>query len=137
MGGKGSGRKPYPMAKFTKKMGGEITQLVAQGNYFETACHAVGVSARTGRQWLLDGARGKSPALKAFASAIKRAEAKAEASAVNGIRYHGRKTWQALAWYLERKHPKRWAKRDVKIEPVGKTKEGEPIFKFVLGDGDG
>ena len=136
MGGKGSGRKPYPQAKFTKKLAKEIVDLIAQGNYFETACHAVGLSSRNGRRWLLAGARGETRALSDFASAVKKAEAKAEASAVNGIRYHGRKTWQSLAWYLERKHPKRWAKRDVKIEPVGKTKDGEPIFKFVLSDGD-
>ena len=136
MGGKGSGRKPYPMRKFNTKVAKEMVELIGQGNYFETAANACGVSAQAARVWLLEGARQKSGKLHQFTCAVKKAEAKAESAAVNGIRYHGRRTWQALAWYLERKHPKRWAKRDVRIQPVGRTKDGEPVFKFVLGEGE-
>jgi len=136
MGGPGSGRRGWPNAKFTPELAKEITQLIAKGNYLETAAAACGVSVAAVRTWIRDGRRAKSGPKRNFAIAYKRAEAKAESEAVNGIRYHGRKTWQALAWYLERRHPNRWARREVKIEPAGKSKDGEPVFRFVLGDGD-
>ncbi len=44
----------------------------------------------------------------AFSNAVKKAEADAIARAVATIIIAGRKTWQAHAWWLERKWPEDW-----------------------------
>jgi transposase len=50
-----------------------------------------------------------------FATAIKRAEAEAEAAVHSNILRHMDKQWTAAAWMLERRWPERWAKREVVI----------------------
>lgn len=47
-----------------------------------------------------------------FAVAVKEAEGRAEAYAIAIIRRAMPDQWQAAAWYLERKHPDEWAKRE-------------------------
>jgi len=46
----------------------------------------------------------------AFAVAVKKAEAEAEAAMVHLICAAAPDTWQAAAWWLERKNPKEWGK---------------------------
>jgi hypothetical protein len=111
MGGPGSGRKPMPTSRFTPELANEIIELVRQGNYLETATAACGVPVHRVREWMRQGARQKRGKYKDFSVAIKKAEAQAEGAAVVAIRAHGGRTWQALAWYLERKFPGRWAMR--------------------------
>jgi len=48
-----------------------------------------------------------------FATAIKEAEAQAEASVHGKILRHMDKQWTACAWMLERRWPQRWAKREI------------------------
>ena len=104
--------------KLTQKLFDEIINLVKVGNYFETACHAAGVPADTGRKWLRQGANAKDPdGMHArFVAAYKAAEAHAEASAVVRIRQHAGKSWQADAWYLERKMPTKWGRGEWRIK---------------------
>ena len=48
-----------------------------------------------------------------FFQAVKRAEAEAEAAAVLHIKKAASEgTWQAAAWYLERKYKDRWSRQD-------------------------
>ena len=47
-----------------------------------------------------------------FYELVKSAEAEAEAKAVSLIRDAGEKTWQAAAWYLERKFKDKWGRQD-------------------------
>ena len=117
MGGPGSGPKKGQKwagapTKLTQQLFDEIIRLIEVGNYFETACHACGVPAITGRNWLRKGANAKSKdgLYARFVTAYKKAEAKAEASAIVRIRTHSAKAWQADAWYLERKFPKKWGR---------------------------
>ena len=53
----------------------------------------------------------------AFSTAIKEAEAAAEASVHGKILRHMDKQWTACAWMLERRWPERWAKREVQPPP--------------------
>ena len=54
-----------------------------------------------------------------FWRVIKKAEAEAEAAAVLHIKQAAQDgTWQAAAWYLERKHKDRWGKSE-KVEHAG------------------
>jgi hypothetical protein len=53
-----------------------------------------------------------------FRAAIKKAQARAEENALKRIQTASRKQWQAAAWWLERKYPERWGKRERVERPV-------------------
>jgi len=116
MGGPGSGRKKKATAKMgrptklTPQIKDDIVKLMRAGNYFETACLTAGVRTSTGRLWLQEGQKQKRGAYKDFLLAVRTAEGIAEASAVTRIRQHGAKTWQAEAWFLERRFPRKWGR---------------------------
>jgi hypothetical protein len=113
--------------KFNKEIAERICKLVADGNYFDTACQVVGIDYQTFRNWVVKGEQdGKGQFFDFFVS-IKRAEAEAEAKRVELILKAGGLggDWKANAWYLERKYPDRWGKLDrleakVKSENVNK-----------------
>lgn len=46
-----------------------------------------------------------------FQDAVRKAKAWAEARDVIIITKHAEKKWQAAAWLLERKHPRRWGRK--------------------------
>lgn len=104
----------------------QIAALIVAGNDQETAALASGVSKSAHYNWL---ARGRAerdrldsnPKLKPKASempfleyveAIEKARAEAEARLVLRIAKAAEepKTWQAAAWLLERRDPKRWGR---------------------------
>lgn len=97
-------------SKLTPEIQRDIVDLVKTGNYFETAANACGIGNSTARRWLYDGARQKTGKYRRFRDAVVKAEAFAEASAVSRIRQHGAKVWQAEAWYLERRMPRKWGR---------------------------
>lgn len=49
---------------------------------------------------------------KVKSGAVERAEAKAEEFHLKNIKDASKKNWFASTWFLERKHPERWAKRE-------------------------
>jgi hypothetical protein len=67
-----------------------------------------------------------------FVEKVRRAEAQAEQEALEKI--SGSADWRAQAWYLERRHPGRWAKR----QNVDVTSKDQPIrtVEVVLRRGD-
>ena len=135
MGGKGSGRKPNGRPpKLTDAVTREVATLVQAGNYMETAAACVGVPPQTMREWLRKGRDQKRGLYSRFHSALKEAEARAEATSVARIRAHGEKSWQALAWYLERKHHTRWG-RSAGHEPkedCGQDDEPRHLVGFLV-----
>lgn len=59
-----------------------------------------------------------------FFESVKKAEAQAVARNVAVIQSAAKDSWQAAAWWLERKYPQEWGKKD-RLEHVGK--DDEPI----------
>lgn len=115
MGGPGSGRKKAPPGrptKFTVELGNDIVRWVQAGNYVETAAGSCGVTPGTVRRWMRDGARAKKGALHDFSRAIKKAEYLAHSQGLARLRSHGGKSWQADAWFLERRWPHLWGRKD-------------------------
>lgn len=112
MGGPGSGRKRCGgrPTKLTPQLHLEIVKFIEAGNYIETAAAVAGVSPSTLRHWIRRGARQRDGPYRLFSEAVKRAEARAEASALVRIRQAGEKNWTAEAWYLERKFPHKWGR---------------------------
>jgi hypothetical protein len=79
------------------------------GVYVDTAAKIAGITRQTFYGWCKRGKAGEPPFAEFFHTCEK-AIAEAEASAVRSIRAAGRKNWQALCWWLERRHRQRWAR---------------------------
>lgn len=107
--------------KLTLKRHQEICDRVRNGVAGHVAAVASGVSHQTYYDWVTRGKRGDAPYVD-FLEDIKRAEAEAEERAVKIIvkaALDG--TWQASAWFLERKHADRWAKLKEKETTLGEA----------------
>jgi len=109
--------------KLTPELQERFVALVRAGNYIETVCNAVGIGSSTFYDWMERAEAGEQP-YSDFADAVKSADGMAEMEAVEGILTHAAETWQAFAWFLERRHPKRWRavskiEQDVKITDEG------------------
>lgn len=76
---------------------------------------ALGIGRRTFYTWLQKGEedyeRGVSSLYRQFYEAMEESRSIAETEAVKGILEAGKKQWQALAWFLERRYPERWGQK--------------------------
>jgi hypothetical protein len=102
-----------------------MVEAIREGNYASTASEAVGIGESTHYRWMKQGEEGIEP-YRGYWEAIKKAEAQAEMSAVKKIRDEGDKNWTANAWYLERKFPERWGRKDKLTQEIS-GKDGKPI----------
>ena len=94
--------------KLTPQLQETVLQLIRAGNYQCTACQAVGIGTSTLDRWMKD----ERPLYRAFREACEKATAEAEARNLLTIQEEARGTWQAAAWYLERKFAERWGRKD-------------------------
>jgi hypothetical protein len=92
-----------------------IAGLVRAGNMPEVACQMAGVPPRLRSQWFKRGRNDRSAGRQSLyadlVAAVERAEAECESEDIARLRAHGRQTWTALAWRLERQYPDRYAQR--------------------------
>ena len=113
-----AGRKTKLNADVQKR----ICDALQKGNTRRVACLVGGIAEQTLSNWLN---KGENPRLKKdgspykedepfieFLGSIKKAEATAEQEALVHIKNAMPDSWQAAAWYLERKRPQDWAKQD-------------------------
>lgn len=101
-------------AKLTPELQARMVELVAGGNYLQTAAAACGVDISTVFKWMKAGEKTGAGKYFEFRHAIKEASANAEAEAVKSVITAGKdpRNWTASATFLERRFPARWAKRD-------------------------
>lgn len=99
--------------KLTPELADAIIESVRAGNYLETAAALHGLSYETVRAWAREGERATGGLKHRFSAALKSASADAEATALKVITEAGKEHWQAMAWRLERRYPKKWALRVV------------------------
>ena len=137
-------------SKITPELIKEFADVLSTGVYMETAAEYIGVSKISLYAWLKKGRKEKKGIHRDFLNAVKKALAKSELSALSVITKASRgydvikertviksdgtvetsteKTrefsWQAAAWHLERKHPKRWGRR---LESKVDLKTNEPV----------
>lgn len=96
---------------FTPELGAEIVKFIRAGNYLETAARSHGVGKTTLYGWLARGRKGEEPFAE-FADAVERAAGDAESMHVALISKASQKgAWQASAWWLERRFPKRFGRK--------------------------
>ena len=102
----------------TDKAKATIVQLLAEGNYLTTACAVAGLSRDTFDHWRRRYEAGEEKAMKHadFFTACERAGSVAESNALRTLRQGGL-GWQASAWYLERKFPRKWGRKVVLAIP--------------------
>lgn len=105
-----SGRK----TKLTKELTDEIVKRIRAGNYIKVACQAVGISHTAYFDWIKKGEEGIEP-YDEFLYAVKKAEGEAHVNYVAIIASQAPTQWQAAAWWLERKFPDKWGRKE-KIE---------------------
>ncbi len=134
MAGKNS---PGPKLKLTDDLIAKAVKHLKAGNYVGVVIQYLGIDNTTYYFWLQRAReelemREKHPDLAdpacdiyiRFAKETREAEAEAELRNITLIQQAAQDTWQAAAWYLERKHGVRWALKK-QVELTGK--DGEPI----------
>lgn len=124
------------MTKFDSDTCHKIIQLLEQGNYRKTAAAVAGVDETTLLRWIKRGRESKSKGkYYQFYQSVKKAEEKAKAYHLQQIRKASENgSWQASAWYLERKHPQEWGRQqriDMKADVKSKV-EGTMTTKIIF-----
>lgn len=115
-------------SKLTPETTEKITRAIRAGNHATVSARLAGIGETTYFRWMAEGEKEDAePEYREFWESVKRAEAEAEIRAIALIRQAAEQgTWQASAWYLERKHPERWGKND-KIRQEISGPNGTPI----------
>lgn len=101
--------------KLSPELVAYVAGLVRAGNMPEVAFAMAGIPKRLYVQWNKKGRNDRSVGKQSlhadWAAAIERSEAECEAEDIARLRAHGRTSWNALAWRLERQYPDRYAQR--------------------------
>jgi hypothetical protein len=110
--------------KLTPELQKRFYELLAVGNYNETACRMLGIDSATFYRWRARGlgANAREP-YRGFCEAIEKATAEAEARNVVIIQKAAKTSWFAAAWFLERKFAQRWAKDKADPDQSGNLEE--------------
>ena len=101
--------------KLNKQLIEDAVKLIEAGNYQKHVAQALGIDESTWYRWLQKGESetNENSIYREFYKSIKKAEAKAVARNVALIQRAAQEgNWQAAAWWLERKFPAEWGKRD-------------------------
>lgn len=93
-----------------------IVDAIAAGASRSAAAEAANVDRSTLMQWLRKGRLGEDQRYVDFLHRVKVAEAQAENELIAVIRTAAPKSWQAAAWLLERRQPKRYALTAARFE---------------------
>ena len=102
---------PRP-TKLSPQRQAQICEYVAQGHSREIAAQACGITATTVYRWMKRGETEPDGPFGEFCMALKRADAEAEIASLRIISAAAESgVWQAAAWKLERRYPKKWGRR--------------------------
>jgi hypothetical protein len=117
-------------SKLTIDVQSKICAALQRGNYIETSAAFAGVSKSVLFAWMKQGNAdrddGKANKYTRFLDAVEIAQAEAEVRDLQHIDKHGETSWQAAAWKLERRFPKRWGRVNPDQE-VGEKGQGAGI----------
>lgn len=111
------GRKP----KLTPEVQEAVVQAVALGATHELAALYAKLSRDTVWRWLKRGEADLEGPYRAFALAVREAEAKSAAQCLALIRSAAKGSWQAAAWLLERRFGDHYGRTKVEVRTEGKV----------------
>lgn len=103
----------------------EICSLLEKGNSRNDACLLADINQDTFYEWM------KKPE---FAEVVKKAELKCKDFHIGIIKKAAEKTWQAAAWWLERKHSEEFAlknKHEQNISPDAALRMAETTLRLM------
>lgn len=105
------------MALYNRKLTDEVQNIIVKslenGLSIEAACGQARISKPTFYNWYNDGAEKKSGKYKDFHDAVDNAKNVAQSTFENVIASAANDgTWQAAAWWLERRRPDKYNKPD-------------------------
>jgi len=127
----GGARPAGQPTKLSPDVHAAIVYAVEQGATYEVAALSAGVHADTFRVWRQQGeaelAAGTSSQFSELAAAVHDARASGEVELARLIRAHARLDWRAAAWLLERRHPERWARRELVDVEVAERAEPRTV----------
>lgn len=104
-------------SNLTPEIQKRILTAISTGNTRTTAAAYAGIGLSTLMLWLSKGRCQKSGQYVELLEAIEKAEADAITTSVALIRQAGRESWQAAAWWLERRYPDEWGRKErIQIE---------------------
>lgn len=97
-----------------------VLKLISEGQTIKAACANSNIGQTVYYNWIKRGRADADAGVKSVQrllfDGVPEAEAKHEQSHLNVIIAASKTTWQAAAWYLERRYPERYAKRVVAQE---------------------
>lgn len=111
-------------SKLTVDVIRRVCDAIRDGNCREVSARLAGIHPATLFDWLRKAkAQGKGR-FHEFSEALKKAEAEAEGDRVLLIKQASVRSWQAAAWWLERRRPERYALLDpAELKRLGKEIE--------------
>lgn len=110
------------------------SELIRAGNYYKHVAQYLGIAESTFYRWLQEGEKAKHGLKREFFEAIKKAEAEAIARNVALIQKSAQEgNWQAAAWWLERRYPEEWGRKD----KMDIHTEGGLVIRIVEAGEDG
>lgn len=124
--------------KLTDDLIERICEAIEVGNYFDVACASVGISRNTRLDWLKKGSDKPNSIYGRFSCAVLEAQANAEMMAVTRLNKLSTMSWQATAWTLQRRFPKRWGSTKAGNRTSDDDESDKKVFsyKYNLDDDD-
>lgn len=108
--------KPYKL--IDNEIQERLLQAIRLGAFIEHACYYAGINSSTFRQWRQKASENIEP-YASFWLRVNEAESEAIMRRLARIENAGKDgSWQADAWYLERKYPDKFGRRD-RVELAG------------------
>jgi hypothetical protein len=118
-----AGGRPTALTHEVKRA---ILASLRAGNYISTACQAAGVAESTFYKWAKEAEEGKNKAICEFIESCKQAISKAEEDGIVTVKTAGAKDWKAIAWWLARRHSKRWGNNSESGDKSPRTTAPQP-----------
>ena len=109
-----------PAAKITEEITRCISEALGAGHYREVACKLAGIDRKTLLNWLKRGERDRSGVYRDLYLAVEQVEV----FHLKNIETASVRSWFALEWLLEWKHPERWGMRET---PPADDREGDEV----------
>lgn len=129
------GTEIQPLTALDERTQSAILGFLAEGNYLKVACEAAGITYRGFRHWqrrVEDGDPEATSRFGDFFAKVNQAVPIGEAVALANLR-RGDPGWQAQAWFLERRFPKRWGKQDrPEVSPQVVTKMSDEELETIV-----
>lgn len=96
--------------KLTPEVQQRIVEALLSGLYVEDAVILGGIAEDTYYEWVKRGKTGEEP-FASFSEAVESAGVVSSSQALVTVRAGGM-GWQGSAWFLERRYPAKWGRRD-------------------------